>query len=134
MVKGKIVEKIKVAELKSSELSPVIPQTPVETIKTLVEPIMEVIKNAADLADVVEPIPVEPPVMDEHKAKRERKSAKSETSAKPVFPLEAFINKYGFIHITNGVAQAFGITGYQKQRNVPITIDFKEGALIIRKA
>jgi hypothetical protein len=43
MVKGKIVDKIKVAELKSSELSPVIPQTPVETVKTLIsaEPIIE---------------------------------------------------------------------------------------------
>jgi hypothetical protein len=41
------------------------------------------------------------------------------------------VNAYGFIHLSNGVAEAFGV---QKGQKMPISIDFKDGNMIISKA
>jgi len=84
------------------------------------------------------PIKVEElPTEEKPKAKRQRKSAvqkegKAYTEAdKPIFPVKSFVNAYGFILLKNGVREAFGA---KKDVKTPITIDFNEGALIIRKA
>ena len=115
MVKGKIVDKIKVEDLKPSTLSPVIPQpiTPVSA-----EPIIE---GAT---------PPEPPV----KAKRERKP-KSETPAKPVeqpkpvFPAKGKINAYGFLHFSQGVMEAMEL---EKGVDYPVKIlGYKDGILTV---
>lgn len=73
------------------------------------------------------------------KAKKERK-AKTEKPAqteskspeqKPAkFPAKGTINAYNFIRLSNAVAEAFGV---QKGRKTPISIDLKEGELVIRK-
>jgi hypothetical protein len=122
LVKGKIVDKIKVADLKSSDLSPVIPQTPVGTEKTLVsaEPIIE------------EGNPVEPPVIPEHKAKA-KKTAKSkaevQTSVKAVtWPIEAKINKYGFLHFSQGMMETIGL---EKGVDHQVKLKFADGILSV---
>jgi len=47
------------------------------------------------------------------------------------FPAEAKINKYGFVFLSSGIQAAFGYTKGQEMR---ISIDLKDGALIIKKA
>jgi len=51
---------------------------------------------------------------------------KSET-----FPAEGMVNAYGFLHLSNGVAEAFGAA---RGKKTPVTIDFENGALVVRKA
>jgi hypothetical protein len=65
-------------------------------------------------------------VLDKTKGKSAEK--KSET---PVFPAKGMVNAYGFLHLSNGVAEAFGTS---RGKKTPVIIDFKEGALIISKA
>lgn len=62
------------------------------------------------------------------KGQRETKESQPKTLT---FPVKAAVNAYGFIHLRNGVAEAFGVPKGQK---IPISIDLNEGALIIRKA
>jgi hypothetical protein len=69
-------------------------------------------------------------------AKKERKGKSAEKKTEtpketPVFPAKGFVNSYGFLHLSNGVAEAFGTS---RGKKTPVTIDFKEGALTIRKA
>jgi hypothetical protein len=69
-------------------------------------------------------------------AKKERKGKSAEKKSEAqketaVFPAKGMINAYGFLHLSNGVAEAFGVP---KDKKTPVAIDFKEGALIIRKA
>jgi len=66
------------------------------------------------------------------KAKRQRKP-KATTVRKEgeTFPMKGSVNAYGFIHLSNGVAEAFGA---QRGEKMPITIDLKDGKLIIAKA
>jgi len=59
----------------------------------------------------------------------ERKLAKK--PEKPTFPAEGMINAYGFIHLNNDVAEAFDAP---KGRKTEITIDLKDGKLVISKA
>ena len=59
-----------------------------------------------------------------------KEPAKSEEK-KATFPVKAFVNPWGFIHLKADVLAAFGAP---KRQKTPITIDFKEGTLIIRKA
>jgi len=47
------------------------------------------------------------------------------------FPVEGTINAYGFIHLNTDLMEAFGVS---KGKKTSISIDFKEGALIIKKA
>jgi len=47
------------------------------------------------------------------------------------FPAKGSVNAYGFIHLSNGIAEAFGA---KKDVKTPITIDLKDGNLIISKA
>jgi len=54
-----------------------------------------------------------------------------EKATKPTFPAKGMVNAYGFIHLSNGVAEDFGAPKGQK---TPITIDLKDGSLIISKA
>jgi hypothetical protein len=68
------------------------------------------------------------------KAKRQRKStvkAEGEAPDKPIFPAKSTVNAYGFIHLSNGVREAFGAKDGVK---TPITIDLQGDALIIKKA
>jgi hypothetical protein len=70
------------------------------------------------------------------KAKKARKP-KAEEPTQPiepksmVLPVKGFVNAYGFIHLNGNLLEAFG---GEKGKKTPITIDLKEGALIIRKA
>jgi len=69
-------------------------------------------------------------------AKKERKGKSAEKKSEAqketaVFPAKGMINAYGFLHLSNGVAEAFGAP---RDKKTPIAIDFKEGALIIRKS
>ena len=81
------------------------------------------------------PVKVEElPTAEKPKAKRQRKStvkAEGEAPDKPIFPAKSTVNAYGFIHLSNGVAEAFGVS---RGKKTPITIDLNEGALVIRKA
>ena len=120
MVKGKIVDKVKASELKSSALSPVIPE-PIHTEpKTLVsvEPITEELP------------PPESPVLPEHKAKAEKTAkSKAKAPAKPVFPTEGKINKYGFLHFSQGVMEAMEL---EKGVDYPVKIlGYKDGILTV---
>jgi len=64
--------------------------------------------------------------------KRKAKEPKQPAEHKSVtFPVEGTINAYGFIHLNTDLMQAFGVT---KGKKTTISIDFKEGALIIKKA
>jgi len=60
---------------------------------------------------------------------RKTKEAKVEPT-NPTFPAKGMVNAYGFIHISNGIAEAFGSP---KGKKTDVTIDFKEGNLIISK-
>jgi hypothetical protein len=60
-----------------------------------------------------------------------KKADKPVETAKPVFPAEGFVNPWGFIHLSNGVATAFGAN---KGTKTAITIDLQDGALIVKKA
>ena len=64
----------------------------------------------------------------EKKTKTKAKESKPATST---FPAKTFINKWGFIHLSQKVTEAFGTT---KGEKTPITINLQEGALIIKKA
>jgi hypothetical protein len=46
------------------------------------------------------------------------------------FPVKAFVNAYGFIHLSKHILSAFGLNAGEK---TPITIDLIDDALIIRK-
>jgi outer membrane biosynthesis protein TonB len=59
-----------------------------------------------------------------------KKSAKSKEEPKTK-EKTAYVNAYGFIHLSTEQAEAFGV---EKGKKTPITMEFKEGALIIRKA
>ena len=69
-------------------------------------------------------------------AKKERKGKSAEKKSEAqketlVFPAKGMVNAYGFLHLSNGVAHAFGVP---RGKKTPITIDFQEGALVIKKA
>jgi hypothetical protein len=49
---------------------------------------------------------------------------------KPIWPREAFINEYKFLHLNGEVAKAFGVV---KGKKVAVLVDFKDGALIIKR-
>jgi len=67
--------------------------------------------------------------LSEEKSSTKQRAKKAETHT-PTFPIEAFVNPWGFIHLNSKVAEAFGATKGQK---TPITIDLQKGALIIKK-
>ena len=62
------------------------------------------------------------------KTKGKSAEKKSETA---VFPAKGFVNKWGFIHLSDKVGEAFGVL---RGKKIPIAIDFKDGNLIISKA
>lgn len=62
------------------------------------------------------------------KTKKEKKVKEPKTTN---FPVKAFVNKWGFIHLSKEVIEAFGVG---KDEKTPITIDLQDNALIIRKA
>jgi len=85
---------------------------------------------------------VEPKVKDE-KSKRERKQNRKQSTQtvepkSAAFPVEEFINPWGFIRLNRNVLEAFGVNHtsdvkkpYEKTN---ITIDLQEGALVVKKA
>ncbi len=64
-------------------------------------------------------------------AKKKTVEKKTKENSKVAFPAQAFINRWGFIHLNQGAVEAFGAVKGQK---TPITVDLKEGALVIKKA
>jgi len=83
------------------------------------------------------------PEVKEEKPKRERgqKSKQPTQTVEPksaTFPVEEFINQWGFIHLSREALEAFGVkkTGDIKKpyEKTSITIDLQEGALVIKKA
>lgn len=70
----------------------------------------------------------------EEQPKKRQKKTKEAKTVEPktqTFPVKGTVNAYGFIHLSNGIASAFGAP---KGTKTPIIIDLQEGALIIRKA
>jgi len=65
------------------------------------------------------------------KGKAKQKAKAEAQTDKAIFPAKGTVNAYGFIHLSNGVAEAFGA---KKDVKTPITIDLKDGNLIISKA
>jgi len=65
-------------------------------------------------------------------AKKKRKSKSTEKKSETaVFPAKGVINAYSFLRLSNGVAEAFGVP---RGKKTPVTIDFKDGNLIISRA
>jgi len=78
------------------------------------------------------PSSVEPVKVKGKRKSKVAKEGKAHVEAdKPTFPAKGTVNAYGFIHLSNGVAEAFGAPRGQK---TTVTIDFEEGKLIISKA
>ena len=65
----------------------------------------------------------------ESKKTKKEKKAKGPSTAS--FPVKAFVNPWGFIHLSKEVLEAFGV---EKGKKTDVTIDMNEGSLIIRKA
>jgi len=69
-------------------------------------------------------------------AKKERKGKSAEKKSEAqretaIFPAKGMVNAYGFLHLSNGVAEAFGVP---PGKTVPVTISFVDGNLVIGKA
>lgn len=65
-------------------------------------------------------------------AKKKRKAKLAEkTTEKSVFPAKGMVNAYGFLHLSNGVAEAFSVP---RGKKTPVTIDFEDSNLIISRA
>jgi hypothetical protein len=67
----------------------------------------------------------------ERKSKKAKKTQEPKVEQKPTFPVEGFVNPWGFIHLKKNVVEAFGATMGQK---TAITIDLQEGTLVVKKA
>ena len=64
-------------------------------------------------------------------AQKKKGAKKAHTeSEKSAFPAKGMVNAYGFLHLSNGVAQVFGVP---RGKKTPVTIDFKDGSLIVSK-
>lgn len=60
---------------------------------------------------------------------------KTRAKSKVAFPVKAFVNPWGFIHLSKEVIEAFGVNiSKDEKKSAPITIDMNEGSLIIRKS
>ena len=71
-------------------------------------------------------------VLEKATPEKERKGKSGEKKSETaVFPAKGMINAYGFLHLSNGVAEAFGAP---RDKKTPVAIDFKDGNLIISKA
>lgn len=68
------------------------------------------------------------------KEPKPKEKPKPQPEPKPTFPMECKINAYGFLHFNSEMREAFGIPEGKKVPETRITIDFKDGALIIKKA
>ena len=82
-------------------------------------------KTVVSVKDVTEP---------KQTAEKPKVKEKAKVEPQPktqTFPAKGAVNAYGFIHLSNGIAEAFGVFRGQK---TPITIDLQEGVLIIKKA
>jgi hypothetical protein len=69
-----------------------------------------------------------PENVENKKTKKERKVKEPKTAN---FPIEAFVNKWGFIHLSKDVLSGFGLT---KGDKTPITIDMQNDTLMIQKS
>jgi hypothetical protein len=58
------------------------------------------------------------------------KNPKVEKPKQPEFPVETFVNAYGFIRLNAKVLEAFGA---EKKKKTNVTIDLQDNALIVRK-
>jgi hypothetical protein len=61
------------------------------------------------------------------KTKKEKKAKEPKTTN---FPVKAFVNKWGFIHLDKDIISAFGVN---KGEKTSITIDIQGDSLIIQK-
>jgi len=73
--------------------------------------------------------------VEEKKPKRQKrqKTKQPTQTVEPksaTFPVEGFVNSWGFVRLSQKVTEAFGA---QKGQKTPITIDPQEGALVIKK-
>jgi hypothetical protein len=69
-----------------------------------------------------------PENVESKKTKKEKEAKEPKTTN---FPVKAFVNKWGFIHLDKDIISAFGVN---KGEKTPITIDMQDNALIVRKA
>jgi len=69
----------------------------------------------------------------EKKAKPAEEETKPEEKAKP--ERQAFINQYGFLHVSEKIAEHLGVPKFGKDtgQKVPVTIELIEGGFIVRK-
>ena len=65
------------------------------------------------------------------KTKSKAKEPTKSEEKKAAFPVKAFVNPWSFIHLKADVLAAFETAKGQK---TPITVDLKDGSLIIKKA
>jgi hypothetical protein len=63
-------------------------------------------------------------------SKKTKKEGKARESKTANFPAKAFVNKWGFIHLSKQVLSSFGLG---KGNKTSIIIDMKDGNLIISK-
>jgi len=68
------------------------------------------------------------------KSRKPKEKPKEPEKEKPqgvTFPIQAKVNKYAFIFLSSDIQEAWGI---EKGKEYPISVDLKDGALIIKKA
>lgn len=90
--------------------------------------------DPAKKAHILEPEPqnaVEKPKREEKPKSSKPKETEQPESKSAQFPVQSKINAYAFVHLSSDVQEAFG---YTKGKEMPITIDLKDGKLIISKA
>jgi len=88
---------------------------------------------------IVTPVEEKPTILEGQakermKERKEKKPKEPKQAVEPKsahFPCEGKINKYLFLYLDSNVASAFGI---EKGKEYPVSIDLKDGALVIKKA
>ena len=48
----------------------------------------------------------------------------------PTLPVDAFVNKYNFLRLSDAILEKLG---WSIDKNVDVTLDVKDGALIVKK-
>lgn len=82
-------------------------------------------------------------VQKQKRQRRQRKPAEEKPAEqkpveqKPVFPSKAYVNPWGFVHLSRNVIEAFGVpqSGDEKKpyAKTELSVDMQNGALVIRK-
>jgi hypothetical protein len=99
--------------------------------KTADELATEIILEKSAPVPVAEPTTAKPTeTVKKRRGKFAEKKSETPEAEKSVFPAKGMVNAYGFLHLSNGVATAFGTP---KGKKTAVTIDFKDGNLIISR-